>query len=348
MKYPVSKPSITDLEKKYVKECIDSEWISSKSPFVERFENAWASYNDMEYGVACSSGTTALVIALRAIGIKPGDEVIVPEFTMVATAWAVTYVGAKPVFVDCDDDLNMNPEKMKWAFTQKTRAVIPVSIYGRAYSDEIITIINKHNRRSRRIYIIEDLAEAHGTKPRGDIACYSLFANKIISSGEGGICLTNNAKWAEMMAWYRSMCFNEDHTFLHPALGYNFRMTGLQAAVALAQVERFDEIIEKRKRVEEWYDKYLPDEVKMPKRDVLWMYDIKVPKQRHEVIRKLKEKGIETRVFFKPMSQQPMYNKFFKHLNAFKLGQKGLYLPTYTEMTEEDVKYICDSVISCL
>jgi len=342
---PVSMPSLTDLEKKYVNEALDTNWISSKGPFVERFEKAWAKKNKMEYGVGCSSGTTALVLALRAIGVQEGDEVIVPEFTMVATAWAVTYVGATPVFVDCDDTLNINPKKIRKAITIKTKAIIPVSIYGRMYSDAVIRAITQVNkRRTKKIKIIEDLAEAHGTKVRGDIACYSLFANKIITSGEGGICLTNNKRYAELMKWYGAMCFNEDHTFLHPDLGYNFRMTALQGAVALAQVERFDEIIRKRKLIEKWYDENIPEYLKMPPRDVLWMYDINVGYKQNLIRQELKKKGVDSRVFFKPMSQQPTYNRPYNHLNAFRWAYQGLYLPTYTDMTEEDVKTICKTL----
>ena len=345
-KFPVSKPSLEGNEAMYVNEAVRTNWISSKGPFVERFEKAWADKNKMEHGVACSSGTTALVLALKACGIKKGDEVIVPEFTMVATAWAVTYVGATPIFVDCDDTLNMDPEKIK--FKSKTKAIIPVSVYGRKYSDEVIKKVKQWNKNNKKVWIIEDLAEAHGTEIRGDIACYSLFANKIITSGEGGICLTNDKKKAELMRWYGAMCFNDDHTFLHPSLGYNFRMTALQAAVALAQVERFDEIIKKRKKIEKWYNKYLPKEVLMPKRDVLWMYDINVGDQQKRIVKALKKKGIETRVFFKPMSQQPMYNRFYLYSKAFKWAYKGIYLPTYTDMTEEDVIHISKTLTELL
>jgi dTDP-4-amino-4,6-dideoxygalactose transaminase len=329
---------------------MDSEWISSKGPYVEKFEKAWAKRNQRKYGVACSSGTTALTIALRACGIKKGDRVIVPEFTMVATAWAVNYVGATPVFVDCDDKLNINPEKLKekLATTKNVRAVIPVSVYGRRYSGAVTTAIKNHNKNHQRVWVIEDLAEAHGTLPRGDIACYSLFGNKILSSGEGGICLTSDTKLAELMAWYRSMCFNKEHTFLHPDIGYNFRMTNLQAAVALAQVERTTEILEKRAKIEKWYNKYLPKHIQMPKRDVLWMYDINLGNRRNKVMKRLKERGVDTRYFFKPMSMQPMYNRPYRFLNAFKWSQRGLYLPTYTDLTEEDVKNISQIVIDCL
>jgi dTDP-4-amino-4,6-dideoxygalactose transaminase len=342
MKIPVSKPSLTGNEAKYVNETIITNWISSKGEFVDEFEREWAKYNKVKYGVACSSGTSALVLALKACGVKEGDEVIVPEFTMVATAWAVTYVGAKPVFVDCDDTLNINPDLIKDKITNKTKAIIPVSIYGRKYSRKVLKVIREHRKK---IWVIEDLAEAHGTKVRGDIACYSLFGNKIITSGEGGICLTNDKKLAELMKWYGAMCFNESHTFIHPDIGYNFRMTAMQGAVALAQVERFDEIIEKRKQIEKWYNANLPRKVKMPKRDVLWMYDINVGKKQGMVTKLLKERGIETRHFFKPMSQQPMYNyKNYRYTNAFKWAYQGIYLPTYTDMTEEDVIFVCDNL----
>lgn len=344
---PVSKPSITALEKKYVKDAIDSGWVSSKGKYVEKFEEAWAKYNNKKYGVACSSGTTALVLALRSCGIKKGDVVIVPEFTMVATAWAVTYIGAKPIFVDCDNTLNMDVDSFvhKLNTYKNIKAVIPVSIYGRRYSGKILSEIRRYNKKhNTKVFVIEDLAEAHGTKVRGDIACFSMFGNKIITSGEGGICVTNDKRLAELMAWYRSMCFNDEHTFLHPDIGYNFRMTNLQAAVALAQVERIDEILAKRKQIESWYDELLPKHILMPKRDVVWMYDVNLRQKQKQVMDKLKKAGVETRYFFKPMSMQPMYNLAHRHLNAYKWSQKGVYLPTYTDMTKKDVAYVCEVI----
>lgn len=345
-KYPVSKPSLLGNELKYVTDAVSNGWISSQGDYVKRFEESWAKYNGVNYGVACSSGTTALVLALRAIGIKEGDEVIVPNFTMIATAWAVTQAGGTPVFVDCGLDLNINVDKIEEKITKKTVAIVPVHIYGRQCNmDKIMEIAYEYGLR-----VIEDSAEAHGVKPRGDIACFSLFANKIITSGEGGICVTNDKYLAEQMAHLRGMAFNKNHTFLHKKIGYNFRMTNLQAAVALAQVERIDEIIAKRKQIETWYDENLAELQGstfniMPKRNVLWMYDIKVAMRDRDALQAfLSDRGIETRVYFKAMTVQPMYADFTEAQYCWKVSLEGLYLPTYTDMTESDVIEICSAL----
>lgn len=342
-KYPVSRPSLKGRELEYVTNAIRSGWISSQGPEVKLFEDAFANWNKVNHGVACSSGTAALTLALRALGIREGDEVIVPEFTMVATAWAVTYTGAKPVFVDCRDDLNIDVDLIEEKITPRTKAIIPVHIYGRRCDmEKIMEIAHEYNLR-----VIEDSAEAHGVKPVADIACFSLFANKIISSGEGGICLTNDLKLAEQMRHLRSMGFSKEHTFLHKKLAYNFRMTNVQAAIARAQVERIDEILLKRKKIEETYDKLLTGVrglQMMPKRSVLWYYDILVDKK-DELMKWLEEQGIETRMFFKPMSQQPMYyDSKWRTLKAATFSSKGIYLPTYTDIRPEDQYYIVKGI----
>lgn len=344
MKYPVSKPTITELERRYVSEVMESGNISSISPFVGKFEESFASYHKALYGVACSSGTNALTLAVRALGLGEGDEVIVPDFTMIASAWGVTYSGAKPVFVDCGDDLNIDVTKIEEKITPRTKAIMAVHIYGRQCNmKEIMRIAYEYN-----LYVIEDSCEAHGVPLVGDIACFSLYGNKIITSGEGGICVTNSERLMKQMQHLRSVTFDVKHTFHHKKMGYNFRMTGLQAAVALAQVERIDEILEKRKQIEAWYDKYLPESIKMPKRDVLWMYDVKVD-DKDKFMQLLEEKGIETRPFFKPMRMQVQYyDEAYKSSNAYKMSQVGLYLPTYFDLTEEDVKYISEAVINTL
>lgn len=333
--YPVSKPLIGEKEKSYAKDAIDSGWISSRGDYIGKFEQAWADYNGMKYGVGCSSGTNAIFLALRALGIKKDDEVIVPDFTMVATAWAVTYLGAKPVFVDCDDRLLIDVAKIEEKITERTKAIIPVHIYGRKCDmDEIMYLAKKHN-----LYVVEDSAEAHGVKPKGDIACFSLFGNKIITTGEGGICLTNSKELADKMAWYKAMCFDVKHTFLHPDIGYNYRMTNVQGAIGLGQVENIDFILAKRKQIAEWYDELLPKEVLMPERDVVWMYDIDCGDRQEEIKHALELAGVETRYFFKPMTMQPMYGGEVGQ-NALKWSKRGIYLPTYTEMTREDVEII--------
>jgi dTDP-4-amino-4,6-dideoxygalactose transaminase len=284
-----------------------------------------------------------LTLALRALGIGPGDEVIVPEFTMIASAWAVTYTGATPVFVDCADDLNIDVSLIESKITSRTKAIMPVHIYGRRCAmDAIMELAYEYNLR-----VVEDSAEAHGVRPVGDIACFSLFANKIIASGEGGICLTDDPRLAEQMKHLRGMAFNRDHTFLHKKIGYNFRMTNLQAAVATAQVAQLDDILALRTAIASRYDDGLrdvPGITLMPTRDVLWMYDIRCAR-RDELREFLTSEGIETRLFFKPMSRQPMYlDPVWPSLKANRFAEDGLYLPTYTSLTEADQEYITSRV----
>ena len=340
---PVSKPSITDLEKKYLKECIDSGWISSQGLFVERFEEAFAKFTGCKYAVACSSGTNAIQLALEALHLSEGDEVIVPEFTMIATAWATTDAGAKPVFVDCGDDLNIDVSKIEEEITKRTKAILPVHIYGRQCNmDAIMELAYEYGLR-----VIEDSCEAHGVPLRGDIACFSLFANKIISSGEGGVCVTNDHYLAEQMRHLRGMAFNYAHTFYHKKKAHNFRITSLQAAVALAQVERVEDTLAKRREIEKWYDeglKDIPEIIKMPKRNVLWMYDC-LAQDRDELVCYLESQGIETRVFFRPMSGQPMYfNPAYTELEAYRFFNIGLYLPTFTDMELSQVEEVCNKI----
>ncbi|MEV0041674.1 DegT/DnrJ/EryC1/StrS family aminotransferase, partial [Streptomyces sp. NPDC050804] len=280
---------------------------------------------------------------LRAHGVGPGDEVIVPEFTMIASAWAVTYTGATPVFVDCGDDLNIDVSLIEEKITRRTKVILPVHIYGRRCDmDRIMELAHEYNLR-----VVEDSAEAHGVRPVGDIACFSLFANKIITAGEGGVCLTDDGRLAEQMAHLRAMAFTKDHSFLHKKLAYNFRMTSMQAAVALAQTERLDTILATRREIERRYDEGLrgiDGITTMPPRDVLWMYDVRA-ERREELRDFLAAEGIETRVFFKPMSRQPgYYDADWPSLNASRFSEDGFYLPTHTGLTEEDQEFITGRV----
>ncbi|AJC61736.1 RimF [Streptomyces sp. 769] len=339
----MSRPALTGRELEYLTATVEDGWISSQGPMVRRFERAFADYNASAHGVACSSGTTALTLALRALGVGPGDEVIVPEFTMVASAWAVTYTGATPVFVDCGDDLNIDVSRIEEKITSRTKVVMPVHIYGRRCDmDTIMDLAFQYNLK-----VVEDSAEAHGVRPTGDIACYSLFANKIITSGEGGICLTDDPKLADQMAHLRAMAFTKDHSFLHKKVAYNFRMTAMQAAVALAQTERLDDILEIRRGIERRYDEGLADVpgiTLMPPRDVLWMYDLRA-ERREELREFLAGESIETRLFFKPMSRQPMYfHPDWPSLKANAFAEDGLYLPTHTELTPAEQDFVIDRI----
>ncbi|MET9993442.1 DegT/DnrJ/EryC1/StrS family aminotransferase [Streptomyces mutabilis] len=341
--HPVSRPFLTGRELEYVTDAVSGGWISSQGPYVRRFEEAFAAWNGVAHGVACSSGTAALTLALRALGIGPGDEVIVPEFTMIASAWAVTYTGATPVFVDCADDLNIDVTRVEEKITPRTRAIMPVHVYGRRCDmDAIMDIAHQYNLR-----VVEDSAEAHGVRPVGDIACFSLFANKIITAGEGGVCLTDDPRLARQLAHLRAMAFTRDHSFLHKKLAYNHRMTAMQGAVALAQVERLDDILAARREIEARYDAALADVpgiTLMPPRDVLWMYDLRA-ERREELRAHLDARGVETRLFFKPMSRQPGYlDPVWPTLNAHRFSEDGLYLPTHTGLTAADQEYITGAV----
>ena len=341
--YPVARPYVTGSEMEYVADAISSGWLSSQGPLVRRFEEEFASYNGVAHGVACSSGTAALTLALRALGIGPGDEVLVPEFTMIASAWAVTYTGATPVFVDCADDLNIDVSLIEGKITPRTKAIMPVHVYGRRCDmDEIMRIAYEYNLR-----VVEDSAEAHGVRPVGDIACFSLFANKIITAGEGGVCITNDDHLAAQMAHLRGMAFSDGHNFIHKKLAYNFRMTNVQAGIALAQLEHIDEILAARERVGAYYDQGLKDIdgiTTMPPRQVVWMYDVRA-KNRDDLMAFLAHERIETRLFFQPMSRQPMYHDpEWPSLNASWFAAEGLYLPTYVGLTEKDQDWIIDRI----
>ena len=327
----MGKPSITELEKHFVERAMENADIGV-GPCIGQFEHLWASKNGRAFGVSCNSGTNALYLALKALGVGPGDEVIVPEYTMIATAWAVSYTGATPVFVDCDNDLLMDVTKIR--ITPKTKAIISVPIYGRT------STIPEFG-----VPIIEDMAEGHGILPHGDIACYSFYGNKILTTGEGGMCITNNKEWADEMRSLSNMYMDEKRTYLHPKQGHNFRMTNLQAAVGLAQVMRSEEILEKRAKIQDWYDQNLPEHVKMPRREVLWFYDIQTDYQ-EELKAFLEENGIPSRYGFKPMSMQPQYLGEYEHLNAYKWSKRILYLPVWTEMSEINVKEVCKMVSS--
>lgn len=349
----MSKPSVTDLEKHFVEKAMNLSDIGV-GEYIGQFETLWAQKNKKKYGVSCNSGTNAIYLALKALGIGPGDAVLVPEYTMIATAWAVSYTGATPVFVDCKDDLTIDYDKAVEAaqkrfgqFNKNAKAIIVVPIYGRPVDERFYT--EHADKRARGILympIIEDMAEAHGIEPRGNISCYSFYGNKILTTGEGGMCITDNKERADEMRKLANMYFDEGRTMIHPKMGHNFRMTNLQAGIGVAQVMRTDEILAKRMQIEAWYDENLPDHVKMPRRDVLWMYDIQTTDHQEELKAYLEENGIPSRYGFKPMSMQPQYFGEYEHLNAYKWSKRILYLPTWTDMTINDVKTICQTVQS--
>jgi len=342
-KFPVARFVSAGNEQKYLKAVIKSKWVSSKGVFEDAFESLFSKLHSAKFGISASSGTTALTLALAAVGVRPKDEVIVPCFTMVASAWAVSYLGATPVFVDCNDKLLIDPSKIIQKITTKTRVIMPVHIYGRSCDmTAILKIAHDYNLR-----VVEDSCEAHGVRITGDISCFSFYGNKIISCGEGGMCITNDEFFNQQLRHLRSMAFDEEHTFLHHKLAYNFRMSAMQSAVGLAQTENLMRFIDQRKMVERWYDDRL-SQFTVGQRDVLWMYDMIVHHNRDAARKMLYSFGIETRPFFVPMNRQPMYRTSEKFPVSERASAKGFYLPVYSDMSENDVKYISEKVMQSL
>ena len=359
---PIAEPSLGEEELKNVIEAVKSGWISSKGTFIEEFERNFSCYCGRKYGIATSNGTVALHLALKAFGIGKGDEVMIPDLTFVAVANTVTYCNAKPVFVDSHPDYwCINPEKIEEKITPRTKAIIPVHLYGHPCDmDPIMKIAKEHN-----LYVIEDAAEAHGAEYKGkkvgsfgDISCFSFYGNKIITTGEGGMCLTNNEELAEKMRILRDHGMNPNRRYWYDVIGFNYRMTNLQAAVGVAQLERLDEFIEKKREIARWYSEGLKDleekelvtlHLEMPwAKCVYWMYCIliedKFGMSRDDFMKRLEEKGIDTRPFFHPMHVMPPYKNEEKFPVAEEISRKGINLPSGVSLKEEEIKFICNEI----
>lgn len=361
---PVCRPWLPGNEKKYVLDAIETNWISSSGKYIEKFEEEFSKFCGVNYGVSCTNGFAALHLACMTIGLKKGDEVIVPTFTMSAPVNAVILTGAKPVLVDADKDTYcIDANKIEEKINKKTKAIIAVHIYGHPSSmDKILNIAKKYNLK-----VIEDAAEAHGAEYKGkkvgsigDIGCFSFYANKPLTTGEGGMAITNNLIYYEKMKKLRNYAF-EHLRFLHKDFGVNYRMSNLHAAIGLAQTENAEMLVNARKKTGEKYNKLLknikgiiiPVEKENCK-NVYWMYGIvlsdEIKQSREEIVKKLKENGIETRDFFIPMHKQPVFlEKKIENVpdcNGYfpiseKIGKKGFYLPSSSDLTDEEIEYIC-------
>ncbi|MBI2140937.1 DegT/DnrJ/EryC1/StrS family aminotransferase [Candidatus Woesearchaeota archaeon] len=362
---PVSEPSLSGNEEKYVLECISTNWISSLGKFIPEFEGGFAGFCGSKYGVAVMNGTVALQLALAALGIKEGDEVIIPDLTFVATANAVRYLGAKPVFVDSEPATwNIDAGKIESAVTKKTKAIIPVHLYGHPCDmDVIMEVAEKHS-----LSVIEDAAEAHGAEYKGkrvgsigSIGCFSFYGNKIITTGEGGMCVTSDAKLAERMHFLKDHAMDKVRKYWHPELGYNFRMTNIQAAVGVAQLEQIDKFIAAKIRNAKLYRTLLQN-VKglafQPQmtwaKSVYWMHSVLVDEKefgcsRDALILGLKEKGVDSRPFFCPMHQLPPYKGSGSDKDfpvAAQLSRAGINLPSSVRLSESDIRFVCDAIRS--
>lgn len=350
----LAQPQLNGNEYKYLMDAFLSTWISSTGKYVTQFEERFSKYCGVRYGIATSNGTTALHLALTALGIGEGDEVIVPDITFAATVNAVIYTGATPVIVDIEEDSwCIDPKEIEKAVTQKTKAVIPVHIYGQPCNMERISdIARKYN-----LYIIEDCAEAHGAEwdgrkvgSFGIISCFSFFGNKVITTGEGGMCVTNSEELNEKMRILRDHGMSRERKYYHEVVGFNYRMTNLQAAIGLAQLEHIDEILDWRYSLEEEYQKVFLEiqGVQMQRNDfkdrkkIAWLVSVLVDEAKREgVLQKLKENNIDARPFFTPLSEMEIYREYAKNCVVSKrISRMGLNLPTTYEMNEDKIKRI--------
>ena len=354
---PVYQPYLNGNEKKYVNECLDENWISSKGRFVDEFQRKFAEYLGVKYALGTPNGTTALHLALLALGIGVGDEVIVPSFTYIASANAVTYTGAKPVFVDSlNDTWQMDPEDVEKKINTNTRAIMAVHLYGHPCDMERLIML----KEKYGLFLIEDCAESFGSKYHncytggfGDISAFSFYGNKTITCGEGGMVITNDMTLYERALHLRGQGVAMYREYWHDTIGYNYRMTNICAAIGLAQLEQANLIIKKKREIAFNYMEKLKDTPIVFHNETegvfhtFWMCSILTPQaeQRDSLRNKLKENGVETRPAFYPIHTMPMYSQKYEKMEiAEDIGWRGINLPSWPGLTLEDIIYICDLI----
>jgi len=360
---PVAQPHLWGNERIYLDEALESGWVSSRGPFIERFERAFAESIGVAHAVSVTNCTNALHLALDALGIGPGDEVIVPDFTMMAPVFAVLYQRATPVPIDADETWNMDPDAVAVAITPRTRAILAVHTYGHpARIDRLREIADEHN-----LWLVEDAAEAHGgavlgraVGTFGDIACFSFYANKLITTGEGGMIITNCEELAKRVRWKGNMCFgsDEESRYTHESIGFNYRMTNLQAAIGLAQLENAAAALESKLSIAQAYDAALGEipGLTLPPRstwakNVFWVYGVLIRdefgRSRVELQQRLSSRKIETRRFFTPLHRQPVIHSngsLLSFPNADLLCERGLYLPSFPCMSTSVIQRVADEI----
>jgi len=351
---PISRPSIGELEEKFVMDAVRSGWVSSIGRYIEEFEASFARYCGTEYAITVSNGTTGLHLAFAALGLGPGDEVIIPDLTFVATANAVAYTGAKPVLADIDPEtLCIDPASVESLITTKTRAIVPVHLYGHpADMDALAALAEAHD-----LVLIEDAAEAHGAEYKGRrvgglSACgvFSFYGNKIITTGEGGMLTTNDRALYERARRLRDHAMSKERRYFHEELGYNYRMTNLQAALGVAQMQRIGEFLNRRAEIMSWYEAVIPtggdvrlNRVRNWAKSAFWMVCLEVDRfdetRRQTFMDALKTEGIDSRPYFSTISSLPMYKQ--KPLPvSIRKAQTGLNLPSFFELTRKDVERV--------
>jgi perosamine synthetase len=362
---PVNEPLLDGNEERYLAECVRTGWISSEGPFVKRFEDEFASRVDRKHGIAVSNGSVALDLAIAALGLDRGDEVILPSFTIISCAAAITRAGAIPVLVDCEPDTwNTTAERIANQITSRTKAIMIVHIYGLPVDMDPVLAEARH----RGLKIIEDAAEMHGQTYKGrpcgsfgDISTFSFYPNKLVTTGEGGMVLTDDPALADRCRAMRNLCFQPGRRFVHEELGWNFRISNLQAALGVAQLERLDEFVARKRRIGAVYQRRLRDVpgLQLPvactpyAENIYWVFgvilDDSVPFDATEVMRRLAVRGIGTRPFFWPMHEQPVFHKMglFRdeaHANSERLARRGFYLPSGVALTEAQIEQVVAAV----
>ncbi len=365
---PAAKPGLHGNELLYLTDCVLSNWISSQGEYVDRFEEIFADFVGTKYAISCSNGTSALHLALLAAGVGEGDEVIVPSFTWISTANAVRYVGADVIFADINPEtLNIDYEATKNLISKRTKAIIPVHLYGQPADLEMLNKVCVENE----IFLIEDAAEAHGATYKNDyvgsigsMGCFSFFGNKIITTGEGGMITTNNVRLSEKIKLFRDHGKSKDDPYWHDVVGYNYRMTNMQAAIGLAQMERINEILKDKIRTKDLFLKFLSshEELIMPpcntwSKNIHWLFTIRIKgddiaslkARRDKVINVLEDHSVGARRFFYPIHEMtPYHQKGLSLPNTEKISASGICLPSYFGMREEDVERISNLVIESL
>ncbi len=366
---PVCTPVLDGREAEYVNRCLSTNWVSSLGEFIPQFETKFAELCGAPHAVACSSGTSAIHLALECLDIGPGDEVIIPAFTLIVSANMVCLAGATPVLVDVRPDTwCIDPNLIEAKITPRTKAIMAVHMYGHPCEMNAICEI----ARRHKLHVIEDAAQAHGATYQGrvvggigDIGCFSFYGNKIITTGEGGMLVTRSRKIAERAALLRNQAFGEER-FVHEHLGFNYRMTNIQAGIGLAQCERFDEKIRRKREIAAIYNELLAAEraIRRPAHaegcePVWWMYGFVLKdsfgRTKEEVQKELASHGIETRSFFIPMNRQPVFqgkNRRWPDLRGSypaseELGSRGLYLPSGLDLMPDDQAWIVERLLEC-
>ena len=357
-KIPVYQPSLNGNEKKYVNECLDSTWISSKGRFVGEFEGAFADYVGVKHAATVSNGTVAIHLALLALGIGEGDEVIVPTLTYISSVNAIVYTGATPVFVDSlADTWQIDPEDVVKKITSKTKAVMAVHLYGHPCDMTSLVEICRAND----LFLIEDCAEAIGTKYNnryvgtfGDISTFSFFGNKTITTGEGGMVVTNDETLHDRAVHFKGQGLAKHRQYWHDVVGYNYRMTNICAAIGLAQLENVEKVLAEKNRVANIYREELNgtsivfhNPISDDVYHSYWMCSILAEdnSQRDKIRVHLDREGIETRPLFYPVHTMPMYSsKYQRHPVAENLGWRGINLPSYPSLKDEEIIMICDKI----